>query len=59
MGINTQKIGVAVKVGRKILGFLTDIKDKLPEWARSPLQWGRDRGLWQRKGPGNFGGPHQ
>lgn len=54
-----QKISIAVRIGRKILGALTDVKDALPQVLRAPLQWGRDRGLWQRGGPGNIGGPHQ
>lgn len=55
--MNTEKINVAVRITRTVLGFLTNIKDSLPKCLRAPLQWGRDNGLWQRGQGPNIQGP--
>ena len=55
--VTANDVKVGVSVARGILGFLTDIKAKLPKWMHSPLQYGRDRGWWQKgQGPSDFGG---
>lgn len=45
-----EKVKEGISVGRKVLGFLTDVADfiPLPAWARNFLKGGRARHWWQK-----------